>query len=571
MKHNNTLKWIANTMGHSKWLVLFLTLIQIVLSVSSIFLAIGMRQVINAAVEEERSQFLISVAMLTGILILQIVLSALNRFLSEYTSATVENLFKKKLFSSLLKGKYASVTAVHSGEWMNRLTSDTVVIAGGATQIIPGMIGMVVRLIGALAAILWLEPRFFYILVPGGVAMFILTYIFRKILKQMHKNIQEADGLVRVFLQEHLESMLIVRTFAKEEQAISQAEELMKKHKSARLKRNRFSNLCNIGFTGAMDGAYLLGIGFCGYGILTGTMSYGNLLAIIQLIGQVQNPFANITGYLPRYYSMIASAERLIEAENFEVDSQISITQKQTFEFYQTEFISINLEHVFFAYQSPVGEEKIEQTMPVVLRDIDFSINKGEYIVFTGPSGCGKSTVLKLLMCLYSLDSGKCYMKTTRGNLQLTSEWKNLFAYVPQGTQLLSGKIREIVAFGNQKQSQDDRAIRNALRIACAEEFVMALEKGLDTVLGERGQGLSEGQMQRIAIARAVFSEHPILMLDEATSALDEMTAHRILNNLRLMTDKTVLLVTHRANQKFIFDKEFSFSKDGIQQIRRKE
>ena len=198
MKHNNTLKWIANTMGHSKWLVLFLTLIQIVLSVSSIFLAIGMRQVINAAVEEERSQFLISVAMLTGILILQIVLSALNRFLSEYTSATVENLFKKKLFSSLLKGKYASVTAVHSGEWMNRLTSDTVVIAGGATQIIPGMIGMVVRLIGALAAILWLEPRFFYILVPGGVAMFILTYIFRKILKQMHKNIQEADGLVRV-------------------------------------------------------------------------------------------------------------------------------------------------------------------------------------------------------------------------------------------------------------------------------------------------------------------------------------------------------------------------------------
>ena len=209
--------------------------------------------------------------------------------------------------------------------------------------------------------------------------------------------------------------------------------------------------------------------------------------------------------------------------------------------------------------------------MPVVLRDIDFSINKGEYIVFTGPSGCGKSTVLKLLMCLYSLDSGKCYMKTTRGNLQLTSEWKNLFAYVPQGNQLLSGKIREIVAFGNQKQSQDDRAIRNALRIACAEEFVMALEKGLDTVLGERGQGLSEGQMQRIAIARAVFSEHPILMLDEATSALDEMTAHRILNNLRLMTDKTVLLVTHRANQKFIFDKEFSFSKDGIQQIRRKE
>ena len=545
MKHNNTLKWIANTMGHSKWLVLFLTLIQIVLSVSSIFLAIGMRQVINAAVEEERSQFLISVAMLTGILILQIVLSALNRFLSEYTSATVENLFKKKLFSSLLKGKYASVTAVHSGEWMNRLTSDTVVIAGGATQIIPGMIGMVVRLIGALAAILWLEPHFFYILVPGGVAMFILTYIFRKILKQMHKNIQEADGLVRVFLQEYLESMLIVRTFAKEEQAISQAEELMKKHKSARLKRNRFSNLCNIGFTGAMDGAYLLGIGFCGYGILTGTMSYGNLLAIIQLIGQVQNPFANITGYLPRYYSMIASAERLIEAENFEVDSQISITQKQTFEFYQTEFISINLEHVFFAYQSPVGEEKIEQTMPVVLRDIDFSINKGEYIVFTGPSGCGKSTIAKLLLGFYPISSGdiKFFGKSIK-ELGLENV-RALIAYVPQEAYLFETNIIENIRYG--KPNATDAEIINAAKLANAHDFIMKQADKYQTMIIGNGHNLSGGEKQRIAMARAIIKNSPIIILDEATSALDNESEFLIQDTItKLKKTKTIITIAHK-------------------------
>lgn len=135
---------------------------------------------------------------------------------------------------------------------------------------------------------------------------------------------------------------------------------------------------------------------------------------------------------------------------------------------------------------------------------------------------------------------------------------------VPQGNQLLSGSIRSIVAFGDEDRAQDENAIYNALKIACADDFVRRLENGLDTVLGERGAGLSEGQMQRIAIARAVYSNHPILLLDEATSALDEATALRLLNNLRKMTDKTVILVTHRMNQTGFFDAELAFSKDGI-------
>ena len=128
----------------------------------------------------------------------------------------------------------------------------------------------------------------------------------------------------------------------------------------------------------------------------------------------------------------------------------------------------------------------------------------------------------------------------------------------------MSGSIRSIVAFGDEDRAQDESAIYNALKIACADDFVRRLESGLDTVLGEHGAGLSEGQMQRIAIARAVYSNHPILLLDEATSALDEATALRLLNNLRKMTDKTVILVTHRMNQADFFDKELTFSKDGI-------
>ena len=566
MKQKNTLQWLSIAAGKAKLLVGVLVAVQAVLSVSSIAFAFVLRRIINMAVDGVQGGFWASLALLVGILLGQIVLSAASRFLSEYTSAAVENRFKHRLFAALLTGNYASVTAVHSGEWMNRLTSDTTIIAGGVTQIVPGLIGMLVRLFGALAAILWLEPRFFWVLVPGGAAMLALTYGFRKILKRLHKNIQEADGILRVFLQERLESLLIVRTFAKEQQTAAQADNLMEQHKAARMKRSNFSNLCNIGFAGAMNGAYLLGIGFCGYGILTGTMSYGNLMAIMQLVGQVQSPFANITGYLPRYYAMLASAERLMEAEAFAPDSEHPLAEEKVLEFYRTKLTALRLEHASFTYQPPVRAEEEQPPMPVVLKDIDLTIRKGEYIAFTGPSGCGKSTVLKLLMCLYPLDAGSRTLETTCGTQPLTAAWRSLFAYVPQGNQLLSGTIRDIVSFGDPCKAQDDAGILRALRIACAEDFVQKLEKGLDTMLGEHGQGLSEGQTQRIAIARAVFSEHPILMLDEATSALDEATAQQLLENLRRMTDKTVLMVTHRADQTDFFDRELSFSKDGIRQ-----
>lgn len=581
-KNRSALMWINGVAGKARIQIIILLLVQSVMGICDVASAMFLRNLVNKAVDKERDGFIVAVAAFVGLVTVRIALRALYRFLEEFMRSAAENRLKERLFEALLHKDYASVSRVNSGEWMNRLTSDTVVVADGMAQILPGVAGMAVKMAGALAAILYMEPQFIFILAPGGALMIFFTYSFRKILKKLHKRIQESDGRLRVFFQERLGAMMIVRAYAQEDRTAEQAGELMKTHRAAKMKRNHFSNICNIGFASAMNGAYVLGAAFCGYGILNGTMSYGNLMAVLQLIGQIQNPFANITGYLPKYYAMIASAERLMEAERLADSEYMETTESEGIaesedsmkihelpcgtpeqEFYRKSFRGICMEDVSFTYQPPVSDGTVisdaPQVMPVVLSGMGLEICKGEYVAFTGHSGCGKSTVLKLLMCLYPPDSGGLYLLSDEGKRPLTSRWRRLFAYVPQGNQLMSGTIREIITFGDPQGMREEERLDRALQIACADGFAAELEQGIDTLLGERGAGLSEGQMQRIAIARAVFSGHPILLLDEATSALDEAVEMKLLANLKAMTDKTVIIVTHRMAALSICDKEIKF------------
>lgn len=566
--NRQTLRWLFKVTGRNKVKMVFLLLVQVILGISSVGFAWLLRGVIDSAVIKDTRGFYLYAVFLAVLTFCQILLRAADRFLSESSRSSLENCFKSRLFHVLLERDYASVTAVHSGEWMNRLTSDTAVAADGMTSILPGLAGMTVKLAGALALILALVPAFTWVLLPGSAFLIVFTYTFRKVLKKLHRRVQEADGRLRVFLSERLSSLLIVRAFAHERQTVCEAEEKMEDHKRARMQKNHFSNLCNAGFVSVVRGVYVLGAVYCGYGILMDTISYGTFTAVIQLIGQIQSPFANITGFLPQYYAVLASAERLMEAEDYAEDcGKEMLTEAEIQSFYEREFAAIGLEHASFTYLPPVRgrEEVTKERMPVVVHDLKLQIRKGEYIAFTGPSGCGKSTILKLLMCLYPLDSGERYLLGKDGTrLKLTGSYRTLFAYVPQGNQLMSGTIREIVAFGDLQRMENEPGIWKALSIACAEEYVRELKDGIDTMLGEHGLGLSEGQMQRIAIARAVFSGNPVLLLDESTSALDTESEQRLLSNLRSMTDRTVLIVTHRPAVLKICDRQAVVTEKGI-------
>ena len=546
------LAWMSAATKGKKRFIALLVAINAVLGLSSSGYALLLRGVVDHAGAGDRSGFLRCAVLMAALVAVQFLLRCLGRYLDEYVRSSVENRLKGRLFRSLLTRDYASVTAIHSGDWMSRLTADAAIVAAGMVQILPSAVGTVTRMGVAMLLLVNYAPGFGWLFLIGGSILILIVWFLRKNMRRLHLEVRSADINRRGVLTERLNSMMILRAFEQEETAVRQGETLMGEHKAARMKKNNFANLFHSGFGATLNVVYIFGAVYCGYGILNGTMSYGTFTAVLQLISQAQTPIATISGYFPRYTAMVASAERLMEAETYALESERSAVEDVP-AFYRQEFQAMGLRDAAFTYVPAESDERRQ-----AIRNLDFEIGKGEYAAFCGPSGCGKSTALKLLMCLYSLDEGQRYLRTGQGEQPLTAGWRGLFSYVPQGNQLMSGTIREVVTFGDPEKMGQEERIRQALKVACGE-FLDELPAGLDTQLGERGAGLSEGQMQRIAIARAIFSDRPVLLLDEATSALDEETELRLLDNLRSMTDKTVILVTHRPAALDIVDKVIRF------------
>ena len=581
---DKTYAWLFQVPGRKKGYVLLLLIIQAIHGATGVFYALLLRAIVDAAVAGNRNGFFRSVIGIVLLVLFQLILRAVIRQLSEYTRAILENGFKERLTQYLLRDDYVSVSAVHTAEWQNRLTNDCVLVANHYAEIIPGITEMAVKLISAIILILMLEPMFAVIIFPFGILLMLFTWLFRAKMKRLHKSVQEADGRLRIFWQEHLSSLLMIHSFAAENSVARGVTEKTAAHKNARIQKTRFSNICNFGFGIAMNGMYLIGVAWCGYGILTGSVSFGTLTAIMQLISQIQYPFANITGYLPRFYAMLASAERLMEAEALPgAFTEPPLGACEIRRLYEKDLCAVGLSHVSFKYHpadpdaissengTPLGQgapSTLQKEAVAALEDFSLELKKGAFVAFTGPSGCGKSTALKLLTCVFKPDEGECYYLDQAGNkTALQARHRKLFAYVPQGNQLMSGTIRDVVSFGegdvvssdtevsnapgassDAGSRTDDKAARlqSALRIACAWDFVSQLPEGVETLLGERGAGLSEGQMQRIALARAIYSEAPILLLDESTSALDAATERTLLENLKQLKNRTVVIVTHR-------------------------
>lgn len=525
------LKWLIKQSKSQIPALIIVTVINGVYALFSVAFALLCRGIIDSAIAQDTPTLLWYAAGMAFAITLAFALRIAGNSLSERIHVRLEITYRNHLMQTLVHKEYQQISTFHSGEILNRMFNDIQVICDGMTSILPSFVLMLTKGICAVIVLFILSPMFTFIFLIGGIFLIGITAIFRNKMKSLHKSVQERSGKVRSFLQEMTESLLIIKVFATEKKMLDRSSTLQEDYYQAQMKRRRFSILAGAGVGFAFEFAYLCALLLGANGIMLGTMTYGTLTAILQLVGQVQQPFTNLSGLLPRYYAMVASAERLVELENLEDEKEAQYDLPSTI---YDDMVSICGEHLSFSY----GRTQ-------VLDDISFTIEKGDFVSITGLSGGGKSTTFLLLLGAYQPQEGKLYIQTKTGQtLLLGKDTRRLFAYVPQRNHLFSGSLRENITFLGDDVSEDE--IKRALSLSCVDQFLDTLPNGLDTVIGEHGHGLSEGQGQRIAIARALLSNAPILLLDEATSALDEETELAVLENIASLKEKTCFIVTHR-------------------------
>ena len=435
--------------------------------------------------------------------------------------------------------RFDFISRYHTGELMNRLFADVNTVAETAVFLIPQVLYLMCRIVGVALVLSRFAPAFTLIFIGGGMAAALLSYLPKSWMQRLQRCSSRAYDAIWSFMQESLTNFLTIYTFRCEKKILQESEKLLEIYRRRQRKKSFFQNTMSLAFFAFMELGYYGGFIYCGIGIIRGTLSYGTLTAVLQLVGQAQASFSGVGSFLPSLSAATVSIERLSEfvsAENLFAGSEANIDETRKARELYKKMDSICFDQVSFGY-----EEKKR-----VLDHVSFEIKKGEFVAVIGGSGIGKSTIMKLLLSVYKPDSGSVFCKIGNEKIPAADLPRGMFAYVPQGNYLMSGKIWQAVGLVDPVEKISMERVKEACRVACAAGFIEELPQQYETELGERGAGLSEGQIQRIAIARAIYSGYPILLLDEVTSALDEKTERDLMDALRKLEDCTVLLVTHR-------------------------
>ena len=510
--------------------VCLLTAAQVGQALFSVFFALGTRGVIDSAVAGDPRIFfeacLRQAGIIGGILFCQFLL----RHLRDRLSMDLERDWKRTLLRGLLHGDYAAVSRYHSAELLNRMNNDVAKVNQGILSIIPNAASLVTRLTAAVVVLGTLDAGFTLVIAGLGVLVVLITSFMRRRLKELNKQVSTQDGKVSGFLQETMEKLLMVQAMDVSNEVERRAEGLMEDRYAIQRTRKNISLVTNTCVSLMYYGAGFVALAWCAWKMLQGQMTFGSLTAVTQLVNQIQSPFVNLSGVIPQYIAMIASAERLMELEAIQGEPAPMTEDPQSL---YRRMDAVRAETLSFAYDRDR-----------ILTEAEFTLPKGAFAVITGPSGVGKSTILKLLLGVFRPEQGGLWLDCGVERIPLNRSSRRLFAYVPQGNLLLSGTLRENLTIVRPDATEAE--IRQAVYVSAMDEYLPQLPMGLDTLLGESGAGLSEGQAQRLSIARAVLGGAPILLLDECTSALDAQTEETVLRRIRELPGKTCIAVTHR-------------------------
>lgn len=540
------IKWIFN---QAKPAFHYLAIIVILAAFSAAigtYRAIVSKQLIDAATTLQKSKLLYVLIVFGACIIIDLIIKSGASIITAKFSVDISNNIRRSLYTRIMKTEWIKLSKYHSGDVLTRITSDVDAVTNMISTTMPSIISLSVLLIGSFLTLLFMEPILALILIIISPGSILLSRFFSSRLKKMYLKSQKLESEYRSFLNESIQNIIIVKSFCLEIKNVNRLKNIQRDIVKITLSKTKLSMMANVILSLGYWSGYFLIFSWGSLKLLRGTTTFGTLTAMTQLIGNIQGPVSGLASLLPSVMSAIASTERIMELESLNTDANYSIKK-------DIRVAGIVYKNVYFNYKKNVA----------VLNNISVNINSSETIALIGPSGEGKTTFLYLLLALINPTKGHIYINDGSCKVDISASTRKFISYVPQENTLFSGSIADNLRIGD--PCATDEELKFAAKSACAWDFIENFPEGLNARLGERGTGLSEGQSQRIAIARALLHKAPILILDEATSALDSKTEVKVLETIKnLNPAPTCIIITHRNAALKMCDRVFKLENNHI-------
>ena len=486
-----------------------------------------------------------------------------------------QNRMQQKMLDRILRSEWHGREKMHSGDVLNRLETDVSNVVNFLTETIPSTLSVLAMFLGAFFYLFSMDKVLSIVIVIMIPIFLAFSKIYVGKMRQLTRQVRDSDSKVQSVLQETIQHRMLIKTLEKDDAMVDKLENTQKELRGHVVKRTMFSVFSNLVVNFGFALGYLVAFLWAAIRMSAGTLSFGGMTAFLQLVNKIQVPARNLTKLVPAFVGVFTAAERLMELEEDPLEEQgepIEVASP----------CGIRLTDVSFRYEENLPKNGVAQngdtrngaasskkTRPYVINHLNFDFRPGSCTAILGETGAGKTTLVRLILALLHPQEGKVeiyhtmpsdentsgievnassytYNNVSDGKYEiqeLSSRHRCNFVYVPQGNTLMSGSIRDNLRLG--KLNATDEEMQAALHTSCAD-FVMELPQGLDTICSEQGGGLSEGQAQRIAIARSLLRNRSIMLFDEATSALDPETERQLLQNILSSHDKTIIFITHR-------------------------
>lgn len=544
----------SNQYQYAKWLVQYakpyMGRITVMMLFNLLYTVVGLVMVtLTKRIIDEATEGNPIITLIVCYLILTIGLQLVSVFGTLMNTMLTEKFsfgIRKQIYEKIIHSHWMDVKKYHTGDLMTRLTSDAGNVADGIIGTIPSIIQLIVELLLVFITLFSYSPLLacFALLVAPVAA--VSSWWFGRKLKRLQVKVQESEAAYRSFLQESLANLLIVKAFANEEYSTQRLTQLREERFGWVYRRTKMGLISSTAMSMSFQVGYIVAFAYGAIQISRKAITYGTMSVFLTLVNRVQAPVMGLAQQIPRVVSILASAGRIMELQELPLEEK----EEEPLAVVQA---GVDVSGLTFGY-----------TQDNVLENVSLHIAPGEFVAVIGESGIGKTTLIRIIMSFMSNIQGSVTFYNEKGETQkANAATRNFIAYVPQGNTLFSGTVRENIRMGNLNATEKE--MNEALKLAAAYDFVQELPKGIDTVIGERGHGLSEGQAQRIAIARAFVKKAPFLILDEATSSLDEATEQEVIRGLQRLTPRpTCLVITHRKSILQYCDQEIKIANKTI-------